>query len=108
MRPDQLLLLGVHADDRMTAVLMGTGLLTDVAELRVPVGVLAALDGLGVALQAEPLRPQQVSDRISAGLMALAGQVPRQLASRLRRPPQRRHPLPPLPPLHPRPQRQAP
>ncbi len=107
IRPDQLLLLGVHADHRVTGVLMGTGLLIDVAELRVPVRVLAALDGLGVALQAEPLRPQQVTHGVRADLMALAGQFLRQRAGRLRRPPQRRHRIPPLHRLHQRQQRQA-
>ena len=37
-------------------------LLADVPELGVPVRVLAALDDLGVALQAKPRRPQQVPD----------------------------------------------
>ena len=45
---------------------MGLDLLVDVAELRVPVRVPLALDGLGVALQAEPLLPQQVTDGVGA------------------------------------------
>jgi hypothetical protein len=53
-----LLFLGVHADHRIGGALMGLDLLVDVAELRVPVRVPPALDGLGVALQAEPLLPQ--------------------------------------------------
>ena len=89
--PDQLLLLGVHADHRVAAVLVGPGLLADVAGLGVPVRVLVPLDGLGVALQAEPLRAQQVAHGIGADLMALAGQLIREIASRLGRPPQRRH-----------------
>src|SRR5439155_21077268 len=65
--PDQFLLLGVHADHRVAAVLMGLDLPADVAELRVPVRVPRALESLGVALQAEPLSPQgQVPDRVRA------------------------------------------
>jgi hypothetical protein len=55
--PDQLLLLGIHADHRVPGVLAGPGLLADVAELRVPVRVLGTFNGLGVALQAEPFLP---------------------------------------------------
>ena len=40
--------------------------LVEVTELSVPVRDLIALDGLGVALQAEALLPQQVSHRIGA------------------------------------------
>ena len=94
--PDQLLLLGVHADHRVAGVLVGPGLLVDVPELRVPVRVLLALDGLGVALQAEPLLVQQVTDRVRADLVALAGQLGRQRPGRLDRPPQRRHRIAPL------------
>ena len=54
---DQLLLLGVHADHRVRGVLVGFDLLIDVPELRIAVRVPLALDGLGVALQAEPLGP---------------------------------------------------
>ena len=75
---------------------MGLDLLIDVPELRVPVRVPLALDGLGVALQAEPLLPEQVTDRVSTDPVALAGQFPRQLAGRLRGPPQRRHRVTPL------------
>jgi len=50
---DQLLRLGVHADHRLAGRegLADGGI--DVPELGVPVGVLAALSGLGVGLQAE-------------------------------------------------------
>jgi hypothetical protein len=71
-------------------------LLVDVPELGIPVRVPPAFEGLGVALQAEPLLAEQVPDRIRAGLMALAGQLGRQVAGRLRRPPQRRHGIAPL------------
>ena len=76
--PDQLLLLGVDADHRLAGRLVSPGLLADVAELGVPVGVPGALDGLGVGLQAEPLVPQQVSDRIRGDPVPLAGQLGRQ------------------------------
>src|SRR5438128_2196412 len=69
----------VHADHRVAAVLMGPGLPADAAELRVPVRVPRALGSPGVALQAEPLSPQQVPDRVRAGLMALAGQLIREI-----------------------------
>ena len=56
---DQFLLLGVHADHRVTRGQVLAGLVVDVGELGVAVGVLAALDGLGVGLQAETLFAQQ-------------------------------------------------
>ena len=50
-QPPQLLpLRGVHTDHRLTVGLMVLDLLVDIAELRVPVGMLGALDGLGVGL----------------------------------------------------------
>ena len=57
--PDLLLLLGIDADHRLPGHLVGLDLLVDVAELRVPVRMLLPLKRLGVALQAEPLAPQQ-------------------------------------------------
>ena len=75
---------------------MGFDLLVDVPELRVAVRVPLALDGLGVALQAEPLGPQQVTDGVGADPVALAGQLRRQVAGGLHRPPQRRHRITPL------------
>ena len=42
-------------------ILEGRGLAVDVAELGVPVRMLASLDRLGVGLQAEPLGPQQAA-----------------------------------------------
>jgi hypothetical protein len=55
-----------------------------------------ALDGLGVALQTEPFFPQQVTDSVGADPVPPGGQLRRQLAGRLRRPPQRRHRITPL------------
>ena len=104
---DQLLLLGVHADHRIGGVLVGLDLLVDVPELRVPVRVPLALDRLGVALQAEPLGPQQVTDGVGADPVALAGQLGRQVAGRLGGPPQRRHRITPLLRLHQGQQRRA-
>ncbi len=95
-RPDQFLFLGVHADHRIAIALAGPDLLADIPELRVPVRVLAALDGLGVALQTEPLLPEQVTDGVRRDLMALAGQLGRQLPGGFRGPPQRRHRIAPL------------
>jgi hypothetical protein len=40
------------------------GLLVDVPELGVAVRVLGVLGGFGVGLQAEALRPQQITDRV--------------------------------------------
>src|SRR5665811_1283202 len=62
-RPHKLLLLGVDADHGLA----GAGVLGDqgrqVTELGVPVAMLAAFGGLGVALQAEPQRRQHPGDR---------------------------------------------
>ena len=55
-------------------------LLVDVMELRVPVRVPLALNGLGVALQAEPLLPEQVTDGVSPDPVPLAGQLCGQVA----------------------------
>ena len=86
---------------------MGLDLLVDVAELRVPVRVPLALDRLSVALQAEPLGPQQVTDGVGADPVTLAGQLARQRAGRLGGPPQRRHRITALLRLHQGQQRRA-
>ena len=93
---DQFLLLGVHADHGVPGRLVLADLPADVTELRVPVRVLLSLDGLGVALQAEPLGPQQIADGVRRDLMTLGCQLGRQLPRGLRRPPQRRHRVAPL------------
>jgi hypothetical protein len=62
----------------------------EVAELGVPVDVLAALGDLGVGLQAEPLRAQHPRDRPVRHPMPAAGQRVGQVTGRLRRPHQRR------------------
>ena len=63
---DLLLLLGIHADHRVPGCQVGAGLLVDVPELAVPVRVLLPLDRLGVGLQAEPLRAEQLVHRVRA------------------------------------------
>src|SRR5947207_10935211 len=80
---DQFLLLGVHADHRLAGIAVVPDLLVEVTELVVPVRDLIALDGLGVALQAEAFLPQQVSHRIGAGPVALPGELGRQRPQRL-------------------------
>ena len=52
---DELLLLGVHADHSLSVAGVRGGLLVEVAELPVPVRVIATFELFGVALQAEPL-----------------------------------------------------
>jgi hypothetical protein len=79
---DQLFLLGVHAHHRIADGLVSLDLLDDVPELRVPVRVPPALDGLGVALQAEPLLPQQVTNGVGTDPVTPAGQLGRQVAGR--------------------------
>ncbi len=69
--------------------------LVQVGELGVPIGVLAALGGLGVGLQAVPQLAQQPPDHEIADPVPVLGQRPGQRAGRLRRPPQRRHRVPP-------------
>ncbi|MDQ1013320.1 hypothetical protein QFZ82_007805 [Streptomyces sp. V4I23] len=59
------------------------------------VRVLPALDGLGVALQAEALLAQHVGEGVGGYPLALAGEIGGQVARGLRRPPQRRHRITP-------------
>jgi hypothetical protein len=96
----QLLLLGVHADHRLAGITVLLDPLVEVTELGVPVRDLIALDGLGVALQAEAFLPQQVSHRVGARPVTLPGELARQCPQRLGRPPQRRHRITALIRLH--------
>jgi hypothetical protein len=90
-QPAQLFaLLGVHADHRLAVGLVVLDLLVEVAELGIPVGVLGALEGLGVGLQAEPFPPQQSAHRRGGDRMALPGELLGQVPQRLGCPPQRR------------------
>ena len=102
---DLLLLLGIHADHRVPRCQVGPRLLADVAELAVPVRVLRPLQGLGVALQAEPLSLQQLVHRIRGHRVPGRSQLPGQRPDRLARPPQRRLRVAPLLGLHQREQR---
>lgn len=88
---DQLLLLGVHADHRLAGVSVAASLLVEIPELGVPVGMLAALERLGIGLQAKALLPQQAGDGVRTDPVPLTGQLGCQRAGRLDRPPQRRH-----------------
>jgi hypothetical protein len=95
VRADQFLLFGIHADNRVSAGLVLLDLLVEVTKLRVPVRVLLALQGLGVGLQAEALRPQQASHRIRRDRPSLRAHLVGELAGGLGRPPQRRHRITP-------------
>ena len=90
IRPDEFLLLGVHADHRLTSSQRGLDLLIDVVKLGVAVSVPAALQGLGIGLQAEPLLRQQPPHCVIRDRMTLGGQLTSQRVQRLGRPPQRR------------------
>src|SRR6266542_4332352 len=87
---DQLLLLGVHADDRPTGGQILLGLLADVAKLRVPVGVLGALLGLAGALQRVALLLEQPPHGVVADRVALRAKRVGKLAGGLAGPAQRR------------------
>ena len=84
---------------------MGLDLLVEVAELGIAVGTLLAFQGFGVGLQAETLLAQQVRDHIRTDPVTLCGQLRGEVASRSRRPPQRRHRITPLVGFHQRQQR---
>ncbi len=93
---DEFLLLGVHADHRLACLPVFSGLFVEIAELGVTVGVLAALQCLGVGLEAEAFLPQQVGDSVGTDLVPGPRQLAREGAGRLHRPPQRRHRIPAL------------
>jgi hypothetical protein len=98
--PQLFLLLGIDADDRLTTGLVLLDLLVDVAELRVPVGVLLALQRLGAGLQAEALPFQKPPDGRSGDRVSLPGQLLCEVAQGLGGPAQRRHRITPLVRLH--------
>src|SRR6266511_2950478 len=87
---DHLFLLGVDADDRLAVGEMLAGLLVEVAELAVTVGVLGALDLLGGGLQRVVQLAKQPGHGPCADPVALGGQLVGQGAGRPARPPQRR------------------
>ena len=86
-----LLLFRVDRNHRFAGLEMPDGLTVEVPELAVTVRVLVALHRLGRRLQREPQHPKQLTHQRRRRVMTGIGQRPRQLPSRLRRPPQRRH-----------------
>ena len=66
---DELLLLGVDRDDRLSGLQTRLDDCVEIAELSVAVGVLGALLGLGVGLQAEAQAAQQIADHRAVGAM---------------------------------------
>ena len=67
---------------------------SDVAELRIPVGMAVAFRGLAVALQTVTRLIEQVADQGAADLVTLRLQRLRQTAHALAGPPQRRFRIP--------------
>src|SRR6516225_3054712 len=91
---DKFLLLGVDRDHRLRFSQSSANLGIDVGELRIPVGVAAALLGLAVGLQAVTRRIEQFSHQGAAHLVALRLQRLRQPSHALAGPPQRRFRIP--------------
>src|SRR5205807_3720186 len=92
--PDQFFFLGVDRDYRRLFGQRRSHLGVDVAELRIPVGVVVALLGLAVGLQAVARRIEQFGHQGAAHLVALRLQRLRQPAYALAGPPQRRFRIP--------------
>ena len=93
---DQLFFLGVHADHRLTRGQLSGHPGADVLELGVAVGVLGALQRLGVALQAVvQLGGQQPGHAVVRHRVALPAQLAGQIPRRLDRPSQAAHRIPP-------------
>jgi hypothetical protein len=88
--PDEFFLLGIDTDHRVPRGQVLPGLVVEVGELGVAVGMLTAFEGLGVGLQAETLRAQQPRDRVRPDPVSGCGQFAGQLAGGQRRPTQRR------------------
>jgi hypothetical protein len=87
---DQLTLLGIDADHRLTRGNRLCDRPRDVLKLRVTIRVLGALPGLLVRLQAVTLGLQQPQHRAIDHVVTHLPQRLRQLRPALRRPPQRR------------------
>src|SRR5215831_18114738 len=85
---DQLLLLAVHRDHRQASIAELAGLLVEVVELGVAVGMLSALHGLDVGLEAVALFLQHDADRASADRVTAAGEGQRERAGALAGPAQ--------------------
>ena len=91
---DQFLLFGVDRDHWLLFSQSSGHLDVDVGELRVPVGVVVALLGLTVSLQAVTRRIEQFGHQGAAHLVALRLQRLRQPAHAPAGPPQRRFRIP--------------
>ncbi len=91
---DQLLLLGVDADHRVSGGLEVLGLVVATAELCIPVRLVGTFDGLGVALETEALLARHGSHGVRREPVPPPGQLGSQVPRRLRRPAQRRHRIP--------------
>jgi len=87
---NQLLLLGVDRNSRLAGGLERLHLGVDILELRVAIGVVRALTGLAVGLQAEPQTPQQPSDQLLACAETALGQRTGQITLAPADPQQRR------------------
>src|SRR5665213_2995117 len=87
---DQLLLFAVDRDDRLTVLQRLAAGRVDPPELQITIGMLAALTGLHVRLQAVPSGTQQLRDRHVLDLMTELAQPTSKMAHTLRCPQQQR------------------
>src|SRR5206468_5963264 len=78
-RTDELLLLGIHRDHRLAALLKAIDHGVDVLELRIAIRMRSAFLGLAVALQAISALLEHRPDRPSAHRMPIAGERLRQI-----------------------------
>ena len=85
---DQLLLLGIHRNDRMTLLLSTAHLLVEVVELRIPTRVLGAFGALAVRLQGVAELVQQLVDHTMTHRVPRRLQLGGELAHALGGPPQ--------------------
>ena len=88
---DQLLLLGVDRDNRLTGRLVCQHGGVDVLELRIAIGVAAAFEGLAVDLPTVAQQRQQLGNAALADPVSLGTQRVRQLRVALGHPQQRAH-----------------
>src|SRR5260370_27868837 len=88
--PHQFLLLRVHRDDRLTALLKTLDHCVDMLKLRIAVGMILSLLRLAVALQTIAGSVEQPPHGARADGMPLFGQRRRQLGCALCGPAQRR------------------
>jgi hypothetical protein len=89
---DQLLLLGIHRDDRLLGGQRTSNGVVDVVKLRVAIRVIFPLAGLVVALHREPHPVQQPQHRAIHELMTQRPQIACQMRRALGAP-SHRHPL---------------